>query len=69
MKEEDITPCVECGTLSGDDGYWIGKDGKAYCNYCYGHVYYPKQFGFTRDDLKDGKAGYTWDGKPLHKIH
>ena len=53
MKEEDITPCDECGTLSGEDGYWLARDGKNYCNYCYGHVFYAKYYGFTKDDFED----------------
>lgn len=69
MKEENITPCDECGTLSGIDGYWLARDGKNYCNYCYSHVFYPKYYGFSKDDLEDGKAGFDIDGNPLHKIH
>jgi|TARA_R110001583_G_C5344592_1_gene379872 hypothetical protein len=69
MKEEDIIACDECETLFGEDGYWTAKDDKNYCDYCYSHVFYPKYYGFTRDDFEKGNAGYDINGKPIHKIH
>ena len=74
VKEESVI-CDECGKEpiitdeTGGGFLWEAKDGKSYCDYCYDYVFYPREYGFTRTDLYEGKAGYDEEGNPIHQIH
>ena len=66
--EKKVDKCCSCNEEL-NNGSWEAKDGQLYCDHCYDHVFYVRCFGFSRTDFQNGKAGYTYDGKPLHKIH
>jgi hypothetical protein len=67
--EDEIKAIKDGYGCTGSGFLWEAKDGKSYCDYCYDYVFYPREYGFTRTDLHEGRAGYDEEGKPIHQIH